>query len=108
MVLIRMAQRSLIGRLWYDLFKRVLQLMAVGACQVRCSGRENIPSEGGVLVVSNHQSHLDPPLIGLCCPRLMNFLARETLFGFAPFAWLIASVNAYPIDRDGDVDMVPY
>ena len=58
-------------------------------------------AEGGVLVVSNHQSHLDPPLIGIGCPRRMNYLARDTLFRFAPFAWLIRSVDAIPIDREG-------
>jgi 1-acyl-sn-glycerol-3-phosphate acyltransferase len=31
----------------------------------------------------------------------MNYLARETLFKFAPFRWLIHSVDAIPIDRDG-------
>jgi 1-acyl-sn-glycerol-3-phosphate acyltransferase len=31
----------------------------------------------------------------------MNYLARETLFDFAPFAWLIRSINAIPIDREG-------
>ena len=54
-----------------------------------------------MLVVSNHQSHFDPPLVGAGCPRRMNFLARETLFRFAPFRWLINSLDAIPIDRDG-------
>lgn len=31
----------------------------------------------------------------------MNYLARHTLFGFAPFRWLIRSLDAIPIDRDG-------
>jgi 1-acyl-sn-glycerol-3-phosphate acyltransferase len=96
-----MSQRSLLNRAWYELLKRVVQLAAVLAYRVRFSGRQNIPAEGGVLVVSNHQSHLDPPLIGMCNPRRMNYLARDTLFGFAPFRWLINSVDAIPIDREG-------
>jgi 1-acyl-sn-glycerol-3-phosphate acyltransferase len=31
----------------------------------------------------------------------MNFLARDTLYAFRPFAWFIDSVNAIPIDREG-------
>ena len=31
----------------------------------------------------------------------MNFLARKTLFDFAPFGWLFHSLDAIPIDRDG-------
>jgi len=52
-------------------------------------------------VLSNHQSHLDPPLIGVASNRRLNYLARETLFRFAPFAWFIRSVGSIPIDREG-------
>jgi 1-acyl-sn-glycerol-3-phosphate acyltransferase len=43
----------------------------------------------------------DPPLVGIGCWRRMNYLARDTLFRFAPFGWLIGSVGAIPIDREG-------
>ena len=96
-----MSQRSLLNRLWYRLIQCSLQLAAVLVYRVRYSGRRHIPSEGGVLVVSNHQSHLDPPLVGIGCPRLMNYLARDSLFRFAPFGRFIHSINAIPIDREG-------
>jgi 1-acyl-sn-glycerol-3-phosphate acyltransferase len=31
----------------------------------------------------------------------MNYVARQSLFGFAPFRWLIKSLDAIPIDREG-------
>ena len=60
-----------------------------------------MPIEGPVLVCSNHQSNLDPVLVGLVFGRRLNFVARKTLFGFAPFRWLIQFLDAIPIDRDG-------
>lgn len=60
-----------------------------------------MPKEGGALVLSNHQSHLDPVLVGSACNRRLNYLARDSLFGFAPFRWLIRSLDAIPIDREG-------
>jgi len=69
--------------------------------QARYSGYANAPRTGGALLVSNHQSHLDPPVIGAGCPRQMSYLARLTLFGFSPFGWLLRSVGGIPIDRDG-------
>ena len=69
--------------------------------RIRCEGRQHVPADGGALVLSNHQSHLDPVLIGLACDRRLNYLARDTLFGFAPFRWLIKSLDAIPIDREG-------
>jgi 1-acyl-sn-glycerol-3-phosphate acyltransferase len=71
------------------------------AYRIQYTGRFNIPKMGPVLVVSNHQSHFDPPLIGAGCFRRMNYLARKTLFHFAPLGWLIHSLDAIPIDRDG-------
>jgi len=89
------------NRLWYSFLRTIVRITAVLVFQVRHTGQKNIPSRGGVLVVPNHQSHLDPPLVGMACRRHMNYLARETLFDFAPFGWLIKSINAIPIDREG-------
>jgi 1-acyl-sn-glycerol-3-phosphate acyltransferase len=96
-----MSQRSLPNRFWYQFLRWLIYLTGVLAYGVRYWGRENIPKDGPVLVVSNHQSHFDPPLIGAGSTRRMNYLARETLFHFAPLGWLIRTVDAIPIDRDG-------
>ena len=95
------SKRSIISRLWYELLCRLLQLMAVLAYQIRFTGRENIPAAGGVLVVSNHQSHLDPPFVGIGYPRRLNFLARQSLFDFAPLGVVIKSLDIIPLDRQG-------
>jgi 1-acyl-sn-glycerol-3-phosphate acyltransferase len=69
--------------------------------RVRYTGQDNVPAQGAVLVVSNHQSHFDPPLVGAGCSRRMNYLARESLFRFGPLAWLMRSLDAIPIDLEG-------
>lgn len=88
-------------RLWYTVLQRACQMTGLVGYGIRHTGRENIPAEGGVLVISNHQSHFDPPLVGMGCMRRMNYLARTTLFDIAPLRWLIHSLDAIPIDRDG-------
>jgi 1-acyl-sn-glycerol-3-phosphate acyltransferase len=93
--------RSWAKRVSYDLTRWAARLAGVGACQIRCSGREYIPADGPALVCSNHQSVLDPILVGLACDRRMNYLARRTLFRFAPFRWLIQWYDAIPIEREG-------
>jgi 1-acyl-sn-glycerol-3-phosphate acyltransferase len=93
--------RPLLNRIWYQLWRNLLKLIAVLVYRTRFSGQENIPASGAVLVVSNHQSHFDPPLIGIGCWRQMNYVARKTLFSFRPFGWFLHSVGAIPIDRDG-------
>ncbi len=94
-------RRSLIREWGYSATRAVARLAALLLFRIRCEGRRNYPAAGGGLICSNHQSHLDPPLVGLTCDRRLNYLARKTLFTFPPFRWLIEFFDAIPIDRDG-------
>jgi 1-acyl-sn-glycerol-3-phosphate acyltransferase len=67
----------------------------------RFYGVENIPPAGALLVVSNHQSHLDPPLIGIGLGRRnMASIAREALFKIPIFGPLLRAVGAIPIKQE--------
>lgn len=71
----------------------------------RVTGQERLPRSGGILVVSNHQSFLDPPACGSATrERPYTIIARESLFRFRPFGALIRSFGAVPIER-GSGDM---
>jgi 1-acyl-sn-glycerol-3-phosphate acyltransferase len=94
-------QRSLANRAWQAFLKFSCQLGAVGFFNIRCGGREKVPASGGGLMLSNHQSNLDPVLVGLASKRRLNYVARKTLFKFPPFRWLINSLDAISIDREG-------
>ena len=66
---------------------------------MRIIGAENLITEGPVLVASNHQSFLDPPLIGNLYKDEMVYLARKTLFtGLTK--WLYTQWGAIPVDQD--------
>jgi 1-acyl-sn-glycerol-3-phosphate acyltransferase len=95
------ARRSLLKTAWYNFLHLCCRTLAVAIFRVRVIGREHVPLTGGLLVCSNHQSHLDPMLIGLVFDRRLNYLARDTLFRFLPLRLLIESLDAIPIERDG-------
>jgi 1-acyl-sn-glycerol-3-phosphate acyltransferase len=67
-------------------------------------GSHRFPKEGGVLLVSNHQSYLDPLLLGARLPRPLSYMAKASLFKIAPFAWFIRSLGAFPV-RQGEGDI---
>ena len=64
-------------------------------------GAEHVPSSGPALIVSNHQSILDPPLIGGATRRRIYFLAKAELFRIPIFGWLIRALHARPVRREG-------
>jgi len=64
-------------------------------------GKENIPAHGPVLMVANHSSVLDPPLIGGASDRQLTYLAKAELFEIPLFGALIRGLNARPIRREG-------
>ena len=61
-----------------------------------------MPADGPLIVASNHASYFDPPLLAAAMPRMLNFLARKTLFANPLAGWYIRRLNAFPLDREGD------
>jgi 1-acyl-sn-glycerol-3-phosphate acyltransferase len=94
-------QRTVTQRLGYDALRVLCRTIAVWLYGLRVEGREHWPESGGGLICSNHQSMFDPPLVGLTCPRRMNYLARDTLFRVPGLKQLITFLDAIPIDREG-------
>ncbi|HXH84324.1 MAG TPA: lysophospholipid acyltransferase family protein [Candidatus Tectomicrobia bacterium] len=64
-------------------------------------GTEHVPPTGPALLVANHSSVLDPPLIGGACPRQLTFLAKAELFDIPGFGGLIRRLGAHPVRREG-------
>jgi len=66
-------------------------------------GRENIPQKDSFIVVSNHGSLLDPPLLGHALGRNISFMAKAELFKIPLLGFIIKACGAYPVKR-GIVD----
>jgi 1-acyl-sn-glycerol-3-phosphate acyltransferase len=64
-------------------------------------GTEYVPAQGPVLLVANHSSLLDPPLVGGVAPRQLSFMAKAELFRVPLFGALIRRLNARPVRREG-------
>ena len=82
----------------------ILRLLAILLSKLffrfHVTGREFIPREGGVLIVSNHASYLDPVILGVSFPRPLYFFARADLFKNRLFGWLIRTLHAFPVHVD--------
>ena len=62
-------------------------------------GRENIPQKGSFIVVSNHGSLFDPPLLGHALNHNISFMAKAELFKIPFLGFVIKACGAYPVKR---------
>ncbi len=86
-------------RFWYHLGYQLPRSLVSAFCGYRVIGQENLVDEAPILYVCNHESYLDPPLIGQAFNHELDYLARKTLFkGIGKF--LYPRFNAVPIDQD--------
>lgn len=78
---------------------RLWQKSFVAFFGYRVVGKEKLVKDGPVVIASNHESFLDPPLVGVAYNKEVYYLARKTLFrGFG--AWLYPRLNSIPVDQD--------
>ena len=89
---------------WFRFARWVCKIFCKVFFRVRVYGRENVPDEGALVLVSNHQSFLDPVLCGIFLKRPLYFLARDTLFANRFLGRLISSVNTIPV-KQGKADL---
>jgi 1-acyl-sn-glycerol-3-phosphate acyltransferase len=95
-----MSRRQLAAFLWYAILWCPCYAISQLLFRFKCSGKNQVPLTGPVLLVSNHQSNLDPVLVGVACPRQLKYMARKGLF-FFPFNLWIRALGAVPIDQEG-------
>jgi 1-acyl-sn-glycerol-3-phosphate acyltransferase len=63
------------------------------------NGIENVPAKGSLIVVANHSSYWDPPIVGSVLPRRVYFMAKEELFRYPLFGNLLSLLGAFPVKR---------
>ena len=92
--------RSLLQDLWYSGWRQMCRVFGSAAFGIRCFDRHNVPATGGAVLACNHQSFLDPMVVGLGLRRQVSYMARDSLFRNLAFGWLIRSLNAFPVKRN--------
>lgn len=65
----------------------------------RVAGAENVPPTGPLIVVANHASDFDPPIVSSCVRRPVSYMAKEELFKVPGLGQAIRLYGAYPVKR---------
>ncbi len=84
----------------YRIARRIFTEMARGFYDYRALGLDNIRFPGPAIIVSNHISYFDPPLVGLSFHESIYFLARKSLMSNPLAAWIYTRMQAIPVDQE--------
>ncbi len=97
----RVPGRGFVRAVWWDFCAFLCWSWLKLSYGLRRIHRNRVPRTGAILVISNHQSFLDPMVNGVTVwDRQFTALARDSLF-VGPFGWILRSVSARPIKREG-------
>jgi 1-acyl-sn-glycerol-3-phosphate acyltransferase len=67
---------------------------------LRLRGTEHIPRDGALVIVPNHQTYADPPLVSIPVRRPVYYMAWSRLFEIPVFSRVIRMLRAFPVDID--------
>ncbi len=95
----RYAERGLGQRIVYWTCRSIAFVFLKVCFRFRRRRLDRLPKSGAYLLVANHQSYLDPPIVG-CCVHNRQFvpMARIGLFDGKVFGALISALNSIPVD----------
>ena len=94
---------------FYAFAKGVLTPIMTPWVKFTVTGEENLPTQGGFLLVSNHLSNVDP--LCLCWYFMkrntaVRFLAKKSMFTVPVFGWIIKGMGLIPVNRDSNPSAV--
>ena len=84
---------------WLYYLGKVLVRLLLLLTRWQVKGRENIPSQGPVLIIANHINLADPPLLTFSLGRRLIFMAKEELFRSKMVSYFIRNFGAFPVHR---------
>lgn len=90
---------KLLLRFWLPVGRPIIKLVLWLLGPLRVRGGYRVPKTGGVLVVSNHISDLDPIVVQSACLRPLHFMAKIDLFAIPVIGRLQRAFGAFPVNR---------
>lgn len=94
-------------KMGFKIVRAIVRMFLMFVFRIKIYGKENMPTEGGAIVVINHRSNWDVVIAGITSPRKLGFMAKAELFECKPLGMLITALGAFPVQRGkGDIGAI--
>jgi 1-acyl-sn-glycerol-3-phosphate acyltransferase len=87
------------GRAFYGVIRFLLRNVVFRYFRLVQRGTEHLNSDGPLILAPVHRSNLDAPMVAALSDRRTKSLAKESLFGSPPVAWVMSALGGFPVDR---------
>lgn len=88
-----------ISEFWRAAVIGVVRRIFGPALPLRVIGAEHVPADGPLIVVSNHLSNADPPILIVAFPRPLFFMGKAELFRNPVLGWIVRKFGGFPVER---------
>lgn len=85
--------------MWRIVYTIAWRILGPLFCRLRVTGRDNVPKDGGCIVVSNHMPGFDFVLLGIGAPRQLYYMAKSEAFKNPLLGNFLLSVGTFPVAR---------
>lgn len=88
-------------------FLRFISLGLAGfVYKVKAIHPDRVPTDSGVLMISNHVSYIDAFIISLASPRPVRFVIMSNMMNVKPVAWFLRMFHVIPISSTRAKDAI--
>lgn len=94
------ASMSTVERIGYRCLRLVLEIWCRLFWRMEVVGRERLPSTGPFILSPAHRSNVDFLVTGAAVPRVMRFMAKDSLWSAAWFGRFLEHMGAFPVNRE--------
>jgi 1-acyl-sn-glycerol-3-phosphate acyltransferase len=94
------ASMTTIERIGYRCLRLVLEIWCRLFWRMEVVGRERLPSTGPFILSPAHRSNVDFLVTGAAVPRVMRFMAKDSLWSAAWFGRFLEHMGAFPVNRE--------
>lgn len=98
--------RSLVKRFFQNLLRLIALLIVRSLYRVKSRGWENLPREGGAVLIANHVSYMDAVLLALASPRPVRFLSHDSFQNVPVLGTLLRLAEVIPVSNERSRDAV--
>jgi 1-acyl-sn-glycerol-3-phosphate acyltransferase len=88
--------------MWYWIFSWMFSLVFRSFFWLKVEGLDNIPRKSNFIIISNHNSFLDPAVIMASVRRKIHCLAIRDIYSFPWLSWFLKVAETLPVGSSSE------